>query len=122
MNLYEETIKTLEKNNKKIEDIEFIETDLNYEWLGLDATENIVEIDIDNFIELAKKTNYDNGYGGEEIPPTLKIVGKDWWIERNSYDGSEWWEFKTLPEKPKRKQELTTLFDDDLAEIYRREE
>lgn len=43
---------------------------------------------------------YDDGYGGQEIQKGLVIVGKDWWLERHEYDGSEWWEFKTLPERP----------------------
>ena len=25
------------------------------------------------------------------------LVGDGWWIERFEYDGSEWWEFKTIP-------------------------
>lgn len=25
------------------------------------------------------------------------LVGDGWWIERAEYDGSEWWEFKTIP-------------------------
>jgi hypothetical protein len=29
------------------------------------------------------------------------VVGKDWWLERHEYDGSEWWEFKTMPDKNK---------------------
>lgn len=44
--------------------------------------------------------SYDNGYGGNRINLNLKIVGKDWWLERREYDGSEWWEFKTIPTKP----------------------
>ena len=27
----------------------------------------------------------------------LVLVGDGWWIERCEYDGSEWWEFKTIP-------------------------
>ena len=27
----------------------------------------------------------------------LKIIGKDWWMERREYDGAEWWEFKKAP-------------------------
>lgn len=54
----------------------------------------------DQFAEWAKDINYDDGYGLEEIPESLKVVGSDWWIERHGYDGSEWWEFKQLPNRP----------------------
>jgi len=40
--------------------------------------------------------NYDSGYGGQEL------FGYIWyedgtWSERGEYDGSEWWEHKTVP-------------------------
>jgi hypothetical protein len=44
--------------------------------------------------------NYDDGFGGNEIPLSLVVVGDDWWLERGEYDGSEWWEFKRLPPAP----------------------
>ena len=31
---------------------------------------------------------------------SLVVVGKDFWLERNNYDGSEWWEFKQVPVEP----------------------
>lgn len=43
---------------------------------------------------------YDCGYGGQEIAKDLIVVGVDWWLERVEYDGSEWWDFKTTPQKP----------------------
>ena len=36
----------------------------------------------------------------------LIVVGKDFWIERHEYDGSELWEFKRMPEEPKETREL----------------
>lgn len=45
---------------------------------------------------------YDDGFGGTNIPETLVIVFKDnAWLERHEYDGSEWWEYKETPIKPK---------------------
>jgi hypothetical protein len=44
--------------------------------------------------------DYDSGYGGNEIAEGLVVVGDDWWLERGEYDGSEWWEFKTIPRAP----------------------
>ena len=96
-NLYEELISILTEYNKTLDDIEFISMDTSSVY----SKTNLVEISKDNFIEVAKRTNYDDdGYGGVEIPKSLKIVGKDWWLERHEYDGSEWFEFKTMPERP----------------------
>ena len=49
---------------------------------------------------------YDSGYGAPETPMDLIIVGEDFWLERNEYDGSKWWEFKTMPIEPKETREL----------------
>ena len=49
---------------------------------------------------------YDDGYGSAEIPMDLVVVGKDFWLERHEYDGSEWWEFKEMPEEPEETREL----------------
>jgi hypothetical protein len=95
-NLYEELISILTEYNKTLDDIEFISMDTSSVY----SKTNMVEIDKNNFITVAKKTNYDDDYGGIEIPSSLMIVGKDWWLERHEYDGSEWFEFKTIPTKP----------------------
>ena len=86
MNLRTETLETLKNYNKTVEDIRFIcSGDRN--------------IPIDLFFMRADK-EYDDGYGGAEVDQCLTIVGDDWWLERGEYDGSEWWEFKTMPKKP----------------------
>ena len=41
---------------------------------------------------------YDSGYGAAEVAPDLKLIGEDFWLERAEYDGSEWREYKTIPE------------------------
>ena len=51
----------------------------------------------DNFERLATRTEYDSGFGAQEIASDLMIIGEDWWLERFEYDGSEHWEFKQLP-------------------------
>lgn len=50
--------------------------------------------------------DYDDGYGMVYIPADLIVVGKDFWLERAEYDGSEWWEFKTMPTEPVLAKEL----------------
>jgi hypothetical protein len=53
----------------------------------------------DEFAALAD-FEYDCGYGGAEVNEYLLVIGKDWWLERGEYEGSEWWEFKTMPIPP----------------------
>lgn len=95
-NLLEETKIILAENGKTINDIV---------WIGCKD----FEIPIASFLVLSDE-EYDNGYGGNEVPLDLIIVGKDWWLERGEYDGAEWWEFKTLPKQPERLLVPTTVF------------
>ena len=43
--------------------------------------------------------SYDNGYGGQELFGTIWYKDGSW-SERGEYDGSEWWEYKTVPGIP----------------------
>lgn len=94
MNLLSETKDILKENNKSSEDVEFV-------MIGQDdySESQPVYFSWEQFAEAAN-FQYDDGFGGCEIVLELKVVGKDFWLERREYDGSEWWEFKTLPEKP----------------------
>lgn len=42
---------------------------------------------------------YDNGYGGQELFGTIWYEDGSW-SERGEYDGSEWWEYKRVPDIP----------------------
>ena len=94
-NLLNETIEYLEGHGKTISDIK---------WVGC----RDFWIDISQFLELAN-VEYDDGYGAPEVATDLIVVGDGWWIERHEYDGSEWWEFKTLPQMPMEKRTIRTL-------------
>jgi hypothetical protein len=89
INLLQETLEALEKAGKAETDVAWVRfgssTAFHCSWSDFAAAANF---------------DYDNGYGGAEIDLSLKIVGDNWWLERGEYDGSEWWEFKTLPTKP----------------------
>ena len=82
-NLVEETISFLKKHGKKWSDV-------------VGVCGNDFQITKEQFLELADK-RYDSGYGGNEVALDLKVVGKDFWLERNEYDGAEWWEYKEIP-------------------------
>lgn len=61
------------------------------------------------FVQLAADLEYDSGYGLPQIDISLCIVGRDWWLERAEYDGSEWWEFKTQPRQPSHSSTIKSL-------------
>lgn len=94
-NLLKETEKALKENGKSLSDIE---------WVGC----SLFQIDIGQFLDLAD-ADYDPGYGAPEVATDLLVVGKDFWLERNEYDGSEWWEFKAYPAKPDDVRSVHTL-------------
>lgn len=95
-NLWEETLKELYNYGRTFNDVLFIQGD-------------DFEISKDNFEEVAKKTNYDDGYGAQHVAKDLVLVGEGWWIERYEYDGAEWWTFKSIPEKKKYMKSITKL-------------
>src|SRR5690606_32307847 len=75
----------------------------------------------ENFAAVAQVTDYDPGYGAPEVATDLMVVGDDWWLTRGEYDGSEWWEFNRLPDKPDAQRTVTTLSGgmwNSLAEIH----
>jgi hypothetical protein len=83
MNLLQETLEVLSENGKTVQDVE---------WVILDNKKTTWN----NFFKIAD-FSYDSGFGCNEISLALKIIGKDWWLERGEYDGSEWWSFKKVP-------------------------
>ncbi len=79
-NLWEETIEKLKNNGKTFEDV-----------IAVYGTDFLITKE--NFEKVAKETDYDAGYGGQEIARDLKILGVDFLMTRNEYDGSEWWDY-----------------------------
>ena len=95
-NLYEETMETLKNWGKTPEDILFIAT----------ATQMC---NFETFAAAAKAYDYDAGFGLPEVNMDLVIVGEDWWLGREEYDGSEWWHFYKKPSLTNQK--FTTSLD-----------
>lgn len=104
MNLLQETMSFLEHCGKTQADIV---------WIGCRE----FKLELADFLRLAD-TEYDNGFGLQEVASDLVIVGKDWWLERCEYDGSEGWEFKQLPSEPKAKAKKPTALTTRQAEVY----
>lgn len=85
-NLLRETNEILRYNGK---------TPVDVLWVGSRGGE--YKISWEEFVEIAAGTEYDSGYGAQEVASDLVIVGSDWWLSRREYDGSEWWSYHTIP-------------------------
>jgi len=94
-NLLEETEKILKDNGKTLDDI--------YWW----GTRHF-EFPKEKLRQLLN-VQYDSGYGGQEILPGLILVGVDFWLTREEYDGKEWWRFNALPKMPLKAKDIETL-------------
>lgn len=102
INLLQETIQFLKDNGKSENDVLWVavENDGFGNYLYKSTWEDFAE---------SANFEYDNGFGGARIPEDLIVVGKDFWLERNEYDGVEWWEFKTMPKEPKEYRKITII-------------
>ena len=99
MNLYNETLSRMDGIGKSIEDIDYyIISEETKKWdegkpLTLDT-----HSEWQHYCEAF--ADYDNGYGGNEVPTETFIVFKDkTWLSRGEYDGAEWWDYNTCPER-----------------------
>jgi hypothetical protein len=107
-NLLQETIQELNRHNKTWDDVLWVG--------GSDFT-----ISIEDFKKLANR-EYDNGFGAPEVALDLKVVGKDWWLERYEYDGAENWEYKTYPKKPLEQKSVQRVIWETLSEMQKDKE
>lgn len=101
MNLLQETTEKLMTHNKTWNDVLWIG--------GSDFT-----ISIEDFKWVANR-EYDNGYGAPEVAQDLKIVGKDWWLERFEYDGAEEWIYKAYPIKPLEQKSVQRVITSEIG-------
>ena len=62
--------------------------------LLFDSEKDSIEI----LISFLDKIEYDDGFGGQELFGMI-LTNKNSWLERGEYDGSEWWEYRTIPTK-----------------------
>ena len=104
INLLEETLEVLEINGRTEEDVLWVGRDY-IEFLKPSGERITYKSTWKDFCAKAD-FEYDRYYGSIEIPMDLIVVGKDFWLERHEYDGSEWWEFRTAPIEPEETREL----------------
>ena len=99
INLLKETIDCLKGHDKSESDVL---------WVGCCDNNGDYKTTWEDFKSKAN-FEYDNGFGEAEIPSALVIVGNDFWLERDEYDGSEGWVFKLFPIEPTRTKELQNI-------------
>ena len=95
MNLYKEIIQCLEENGKTKSDVI---------WAGCEE----FRIPLDVFWKIAD-VEYDECFCLVEVANDLLVVGEDFWLERHEYDGSEWFEYKTMPKEPLKERSVDSL-------------
>ena len=88
VNFLESTINALVINNKTIDDVLFVRN----------KTE---QCSFKRFAKIVNNFTYINSFGCHEIDLDLVVVGKDFWLERSEYDGTERWVFKSIPKSIK---------------------
>lgn len=59
---------------------------------------NHTEEELESFLE-SLDFEYDAGFGSQELFGTVWLEDGTW-LTRAEYDGSEWWEYRKLPEIP----------------------
>jgi len=103
MNLLKDTVDTLIKNDKKDSDIKWVGSkDGKFSWKKF---------------KLLADTNVNPIFGSPQVAENLLIVGKNWWLERHEHDGSEWWEYKELPNEPINKMDVKALTVDQATDL-----
>lgn len=96
INLWDETIKKLDAHGKSWKDVKSV------------CLEDVC-LSKENFRDIAMAVEYNNGYGTARVRKDLKIVGDSFWLERDEYDGSEWWAYREKPEIPLKFRYITDL-------------
>ncbi len=87
VNLLKYTKLILAKHGKSLEDIKFLD----------DSGEKYTMVTSTKALAKRLNINYNDSYGMKEINVDLRLIGDDFWLERHSYNGSEWWEYKEVP-------------------------
>lgn len=77
-----------------LEELGYLESDVL--WVG--SRDGEFAMSWADFKDKFKDLKYDAGFGSQEIAKDLVVVGENWWLEREEYDGAECWAYKKYPE------------------------
>jgi hypothetical protein len=104
-NLLDETIEVLAQHGKSPQDVIWVGSHNAWTtWKNFEAVAN---------------TEYDAGFGSQQVAGDLLIVGKNWWLERHEYDGRENWVFNSRPKMPKERIYITALTTEQAEKMGR---
>lgn len=94
LNAKKELLDKLSEQKLNVGDIDYAEVSF------LDIYEPYDSLYTEDPQELLKflDREYDDGYGAQELAGTIVFKNKTW-LEREEYDGAEWWVFRILPAK-----------------------
>ena len=97
MNLYNETIERINDLGKTVVDIDFINFNFGERYFNPD----IKTIGFLEFKRICENeySDYDDGFGGAEVPECYIVFDDGSWLERYEYDGSERWDYKKTPKR-----------------------
>lgn len=84
--IVEETVEFLKKRG-------YSESDVL--WVG--SRDGEFAMSWEDFKNKFNGLKYYSGYGTQEIASDLVVVGDNWWLEREEYDGAENWAYKKYP-------------------------
>lgn len=85
--------KIVKETIEDLEDLGYSESDVL--WVG--SRDGEFAMSWADFKNKFKNLEYSAGYGAQEIAADLVVVGDNWWLEREEYDGSECWAYKKYP-------------------------
>jgi hypothetical protein len=103
-NLLEETVLELSAHGKSEEDVVCVgTTEVYFSWEEFKALADV---------------NYNSGFGWAEVATNLIVFGDDWMMQREEYDGSEWWSFTSF-DRPTRKVSPKALTVEQAQELGR---
>ena len=78
----------------EIDELQFFTNDRNWRYTQVGGTIDWdlarKTLDVDNWV-------YDDGFGCQEFEGFITFKGLDTWLEREEYDGSEWWALRKKP-------------------------
>ena len=104
-NLLDETLEVMEKYGYKPPQVS---------WVG--SSDGRYAISMKQFQENFDQVNYDAGFGGQRIAADLVVKFRDGsWLERQEYDGAEWWCYRKTPNRSISPLPFQFITDNDNA-------
>ena len=98
INAYDEFIQHMQECGKVIKCVHITTDPYHRPIEGIFLHENY---DLNALVKFLQELDFEYhcGYGAQELYGTIWYTDGTW-SERDQYDGSEWWEYKQVPEVP----------------------